>query len=116
MCRLDDDAGKLLCCELCPRVYHLGCLTPPLASVPSEDWFCPRCAPAKRLAEVERILARRPRIPVRSYALQCLLITYLAASAPFGGGVANLHGDPRIPVRPYALMHFRVLACTLERC
>ena len=65
VCQRDNDAGKLLCCELCPRVYHLRCLTPPLAAVPSEDWYCKHCIPAKTLAEVEKILVRRPRIPVR---------------------------------------------------
>lgn len=36
--------GDLLCCEGCPRSFHLLCLDPPLASVPTTgDWFCPAC-------------------------------------------------------------------------
>ena len=35
--------GDLLCCETCPAVYHLGCLDPPLAEVPTGVWFCPVC-------------------------------------------------------------------------
>lgn len=35
--------GLLLCCDGCPRAYHLGCLQPPLTAVPSGDWFCTKC-------------------------------------------------------------------------
>ena len=27
----------------CDTPYHLGCLKPPLGSVPDEEWFCPAC-------------------------------------------------------------------------
>ncbi|XP_018612166.2 protein kinase C-binding protein 1-like isoform X4 [Scleropages formosus] len=33
--------GQVLCCELCPRVYHAKCLK--LATEPEGDWFCPEC-------------------------------------------------------------------------
>ncbi|XP_058143175.1 MYND-type zinc finger-containing chromatin reader ZMYND8 isoform X12 [Dasypus novemcinctus] len=33
--------GQVLCCELCPRVYHAKCLR--LTSEPEGDWFCPEC-------------------------------------------------------------------------
>uniref|UniRef100_A0A8C2IEG6 Zinc finger, MYND-type containing 8 n=1 Tax=Cyprinus carpio TaxID=7962 RepID=A0A8C2IEG6_CYPCA len=33
--------GQVLCCELCPRVYHAKCLK--LAAEPEGDWFCPEC-------------------------------------------------------------------------
>ena len=69
VCGKDLESGELLCCELCPRVYHLHCLTPPLAAIPEGDWFCPRCAPARQLADVERIVARRPRTEVGSIAM-----------------------------------------------
>ena len=31
----------MLCCELCPRVYHAKCLK--LPAEPEGDWFCPEC-------------------------------------------------------------------------
>ncbi|CAM9331115.1 unnamed protein product, partial [Lampetra planeri] len=31
----------VLCCELCPRVYHAKCLK--LPAEPEGDWFCPEC-------------------------------------------------------------------------
>ncbi|XP_078092892.1 MYND-type zinc finger-containing chromatin reader ZMYND8 isoform X18 [Mustelus asterias] len=33
--------GQVLCCELCPRVYHAKCLK--LNAEPEGDWFCPEC-------------------------------------------------------------------------
>ncbi|XP_067302710.1 protein kinase C binding protein 1, like isoform X5 [Pseudorasbora parva] len=33
--------GQVLCCELCPRVYHAKCLK--LSGEPEGDWFCPEC-------------------------------------------------------------------------
>uniref|UniRef100_A0A3Q1G805 Zinc finger, MYND-type containing 8 n=1 Tax=Acanthochromis polyacanthus TaxID=80966 RepID=A0A3Q1G805_9TELE len=35
------DQGQVLCCELCPRVYHAKCLK--LPAEPEGDWFCPEC-------------------------------------------------------------------------
>ena len=42
-CRSCGRMGDLLCCELCPAVYHLECLKPPLLKVPEDEWFCPVC-------------------------------------------------------------------------
>ncbi|XP_007447002.1 PREDICTED: protein kinase C-binding protein 1 [Lipotes vexillifer] len=33
--------GQVLCCELCPRVYHAKCLRH--IGTPEGDWFCPEC-------------------------------------------------------------------------
>ncbi|XP_025087848.1 PHD finger protein 21A-like isoform X2 [Pomacea canaliculata] len=35
--------GKLLLCSTCTLVYHLDCLSPPLATVPPGPWSCPGC-------------------------------------------------------------------------
>ena len=64
VCGKDGTEKELLCCEACPRVYHLDCLTPPLTAVPEGNWYCPHCAPGKELCDVERIMARRPRAQV----------------------------------------------------
>ncbi|ONM57429.1 Protein CHROMATIN REMODELING 4 [Zea mays] len=42
-----DLGGNLLCCDSCPRVYHLECLNPPLKRAPPGKWQCPRCRPKK---------------------------------------------------------------------
>uniref|UniRef100_A0A3Q0QQX0 Tripartite motif containing 66 n=1 Tax=Amphilophus citrinellus TaxID=61819 RepID=A0A3Q0QQX0_AMPCI len=35
--------GDLLCCDCCPKVFHLSCHIPPLLSFPSGDWVCTLC-------------------------------------------------------------------------
>ncbi|XP_041862641.1 uncharacterized protein trim66 isoform X2 [Melanotaenia boesemani] len=35
--------GDLLCCDRCPKVFHLSCHIPPLLSFPSGDWVCSLC-------------------------------------------------------------------------
>ncbi len=33
--------GDLINCDLCPRVYHLKCLS--LTELPQRSWICPEC-------------------------------------------------------------------------
>ncbi|XP_053309278.1 protein kinase C-binding protein 1 isoform X7 [Spea bombifrons] len=40
-CWICHREGQVLCCELCPRVYHAKCLK--LNAEPEGDWFCPEC-------------------------------------------------------------------------
>ena len=40
-CWLCHKEGTLICCELCPRVYHTKCLG--LGSELPQDWVCPEC-------------------------------------------------------------------------
>ncbi|XP_056135396.1 tripartite motif-containing protein 66 [Lampris incognitus] len=35
--------GNLLCCDRCPKVFHLSCHIPPLLSFPVGDWVCTMC-------------------------------------------------------------------------
>jgi hypothetical protein len=48
VCDRDDDDESMLLCDGCDAGYHMGCLSPPLTSVPPGDWFCPPCADRKR--------------------------------------------------------------------
>jgi len=45
-CAVCRNGGDLLCCENCPRVYHLPCHVPAIASFPSDNttWMCTLCA------------------------------------------------------------------------
>ncbi|XP_057185504.1 tripartite motif-containing protein 66 isoform X2 [Triplophysa rosa] len=40
VCRI---GGDLLCCDRCPKVFHLSCHVPPLHSFPTGDWICSLC-------------------------------------------------------------------------
>ncbi|GER43251.1 chromodomain helicase DNA binding protein [Striga asiatica] len=42
-CEVCELGGKLLCCDSCPRTYHLECLDPALKRIPTGKWECPTC-------------------------------------------------------------------------
>ncbi|XP_063078212.1 autoimmune regulator [Engraulis encrasicolus] len=42
-CAVCKDGGELICCDGCPRAFHLGCLDPPLSCIPSGSWRCMLC-------------------------------------------------------------------------
>ncbi|NXU80227.1 AIRE regulator, partial [Oreotrochilus melanogaster] len=42
-CAVCGDGGELICCDGCPRAFHLACLVPPLPCVPSGTWQCGCC-------------------------------------------------------------------------
>ncbi|XP_077147183.1 autoimmune regulator isoform X5 [Ranitomeya variabilis] len=42
-CSVCRDGGQLLCCDGCPRSFHLSCLVPPLTYIPSGTWRCGSC-------------------------------------------------------------------------
>jgi len=43
ICHQSDREDRMLLCDGCDRGYHLECLTPPMTTVPIEEWFCPDC-------------------------------------------------------------------------
>lgn len=45
VCGNCDREDRLLLCDACDLGYHCECLTPPLDTVPVEEWYCPDCAP-----------------------------------------------------------------------
>uniref|UniRef100_A0A286XZC0 Autoimmune regulator n=1 Tax=Cavia porcellus TaxID=10141 RepID=A0A286XZC0_CAVPO len=42
-CAVCRDGGELICCDGCPRAFHLACLSPPLHKIPSGTWRCSCC-------------------------------------------------------------------------
>ncbi|XP_035012229.2 PHD and RING finger domain-containing protein 1 isoform X1 [Hippoglossus stenolepis] len=48
VCGGSDREDRLLLCDGCDAGYHMECLTPPLDSVPVEEWFCPECEASNR--------------------------------------------------------------------
>ncbi|KAM9753662.1 uncharacterized protein ACNS7B_006881 [Menidia menidia] len=42
-CGVCLNGGDLLCCDRCPKVYHLSCHLPQLNSFPLGDWVCTLC-------------------------------------------------------------------------
>ncbi|XP_072340389.1 transcription intermediary factor 1-alpha-like isoform X2 [Scyliorhinus torazame] len=42
-CAVCQNGGDLLCCEKCPKVFHLVCHVPALFNFPSGEWICTFC-------------------------------------------------------------------------
>ncbi|XP_017280309.1 transcription intermediary factor 1-alpha isoform X2 [Kryptolebias marmoratus] len=42
-CAVCQNGGELLCCDKCPKVFHLTCHIPTLNESPSGEWFCSFC-------------------------------------------------------------------------
>ncbi|XP_034031333.1 transcription intermediary factor 1-alpha-like [Thalassophryne amazonica] len=42
-CGVCLNGGDLLCCDRCPKVFHLLCHVPPLSRFPLGDWVCTLC-------------------------------------------------------------------------
>ncbi|NXS36811.1 AIRE regulator, partial [Pomatostomus ruficeps] len=65
-CAACGDGGELICCDGCPRAFHLACLVPPLPHVPSGTWRCGSCvesaAEPGRLLEADLAVERPPEM------------------------------------------------------
>jgi len=55
ICKLveDSDNNQMLLCDECNRGYHALCLTPPIYSIPKDDWYCPECIEKKCVIKAE---------------------------------------------------------------
>mmetsp|Transcript_15236 Transcript_15236/g.31065 ORF Transcript_15236/g.31065 Transcript_15236/m.31065 type:complete len:290 (+) Transcript_15236:59-928(+) len=63
-CALCNEVGELLCCDVCEKMYHLHCVTPPLSEVPEGEWFCPDCMMKKSMIEGKLDLSQTCSIPL----------------------------------------------------
>ncbi|XP_071444056.1 serine/arginine repetitive matrix protein 2-like [Hetaerina americana] len=76
VCGSGDREDSLLLCDGCDRGYHLDCLTPPLTSVPIEEWFCSTCtsndASRQRACRATRNMRLLPRTSASQRVLRSL--------------------------------------------
>jgi len=50
-CAVCMDGGELVCCDNCPKVFHINCHIPRLASIPEDPWQCLLCREVPVLPE-----------------------------------------------------------------
>ncbi|PON49082.1 histone H3-K9 methyltransferase [Parasponia andersonii] len=65
-CVVCDLGGNLLCCDSCPRTYHLQCLNPPLKRTPMGKWQCPNCQKGDLLEPASKLdtISKRARTKI----------------------------------------------------
>ncbi|XP_034637739.1 autoimmune regulator [Trachemys scripta elegans] len=61
-CAVCRDGGELICCDGCPKAFHLACLVPPLTEIPSGTWRCISCS-AGKVKQDQHIEEKRAREP-----------------------------------------------------
>ncbi|XP_060064439.1 MYND-type zinc finger-containing chromatin reader ZMYND8-like isoform X2 [Ylistrum balloti] len=70
-CWLCHKEGTVICCELCPRVYHTKCLN--LGLKLPKDWVCPEC---EKIMRAECIDTRSKAMSMISIDTLCTLLKY----------------------------------------
>ncbi|XP_075834924.1 autoimmune regulator [Microtus pennsylvanicus] len=62
-CAVCHDGGELICCDGCPRAFHLACLCPPLQEIPSGLWRCSCCLQGRVQKSLSQPEETRPLEP-----------------------------------------------------
>ncbi|XP_036611358.1 autoimmune regulator [Trichosurus vulpecula] len=64
-CAVCRDGGELICCDGCPRAFHLACLEPPLTEIPSGMWRCGCCIVGKFKKSIDQLesVSLPPQLP-----------------------------------------------------
>ncbi|CAL1532484.1 unnamed protein product, partial [Lymnaea stagnalis] len=63
--------GQVICCELCPRVFHTKCLS--LENKVSKDWVCPEC---EKIMKAECTDTRSKAMAMITLDKLCTLLKY----------------------------------------
>uniref|UniRef100_O43918-3 Isoform 3 of Autoimmune regulator n=1 Tax=Homo sapiens TaxID=9606 RepID=O43918-3 len=99
-CAVCRDGGELICCDGCPRAFHLACLSPPLREIPSGTWRCSSCLQATVQEVQPRAEEPRPQEP--------------PVETPLPPGLRSAGEEPRCqgwtprPCTPYCVWVLRV--------
>jgi len=105
-CSACRGAGEFVCCETCPRVYHLLCCDPPRTHVPDGAFYCYDCnakhsasdePAAKSYLSLGPLFKSLDRINPRAFALPHEIQTF------FEGVSARPDGSYFEDVKKFAL-------------
>ncbi|KAK3611560.1 hypothetical protein CHS0354_018075 [Potamilus streckersoni] len=81
-CWLCHREGMVVCCELCPRVYHTKCLG--LDSDLPQDWVCPEC---EKVMRAECVDTRSKAMGMITLDTLCMLLKYALERMQHQGAV-----------------------------
>ncbi|CAH1775641.1 unnamed protein product [Owenia fusiformis] len=70
-CWVCHKEGNVICCELCPRVYHVKCLL--MDHEPPGDWVCPEC---QKIMKAECVDSRSPSMAQVTIDQLCVLLKF----------------------------------------
>ncbi|XP_078331384.1 uncharacterized protein LOC111122145 isoform X3 [Crassostrea virginica] len=70
-CWLCHKEGTVICCELCPRVYHTKCLE--ISRELPKDWVCPEC---EKIMRAECVDTRSKAMSMITVDTLCTLLKY----------------------------------------
>ena len=73
-CWICHKEGQVICCETCPRVFHLKCIQ--LETAPTEDWVCPECV---LIMTAENMDTRSRAMRLLNIDQLCILLKYALA-------------------------------------
>uniref|UniRef100_A0A8C0L3I3 Autoimmune regulator n=1 Tax=Canis lupus dingo TaxID=286419 RepID=A0A8C0L3I3_CANLU len=101
-CAVCRDGGELICCDGCPRAFHLACLSPPLHDIPSGTWRCSSCLQGRAQRDVPRAEEPPPQeppaeTPVRTSPLQGPVSGLPSREPPAGMDAAGPYKHPLAP-------------------
>uniref|UniRef100_I3JU82 Autoimmune regulator n=1 Tax=Oreochromis niloticus TaxID=8128 RepID=I3JU82_ORENI len=106
-CTVCKDGGELICCDGCPRAFHLACLDPPLSSIPSGSWQCEWCRGHR--VKKEKALSAQPQqtntncsnsiTDVSFYSSLSSSLTSVTATMSASGGRNQCSGGELVGVR-----------------
>ncbi|ESO96438.1 hypothetical protein LOTGIDRAFT_159848 [Lottia gigantea] len=52
-CSVCNTPGMLICCDCCPKSYHLACAIPALKKIPRGKWLCQECLGINKVGKVK---------------------------------------------------------------
>lgn len=61
-CNICKDGGELLCCDRCPRAFHMSCLGMAGTAIPDTEWFCKMCAECLDRRRIKRENREKARL------------------------------------------------------
>lgn len=81
--------GRVVCCETCPRVFHLKCAG--LQADPPGDWVCVEC---RRVLQAETVENLSPAMKMLTHERFTLLLKHAIGRLK---GLPGVSGDSRRP-------------------